>query len=84
MSYVVYLKRSAEKEIDHLPWKIHDRIVERLISLGDNARPVGTKKLFGGKGYRIRVGDYRILYVINEKEKEVEIVSVAHRKEVYR
>jgi len=42
------------------------------------------KKLLGREGYRIRVGDYRILYVINEKERKVEVVSIAHRKEVYR
>ena len=84
MPYAVYLKRSAEKELDRLPVEVHDRIVKRLISLRNNPRPPGTKKLFGREGYRIRVGNYRILYIINEKEKKVEIVSVAHRKEVYR
>ena len=84
MPYVVYLKRSAEKELDRLPAEVHDRVVKRLISLRDNPRPRGTKELHGREGYRIRVGDYRILYVINEKEKRIEIVSIAHRKEVYR
>ncbi|MCK4353595.1 type II toxin-antitoxin system RelE/ParE family toxin [candidate division WOR-3 bacterium] len=84
MLYAVYLKKSAEKELDRLPWEIHDRIVKRLISLRNNPRPLGTKKLLGREGYRIRVGNYRILYIINEEEKKVEIVSVAHRKEVYR
>ncbi len=84
MPYVVYLKRSAEKELDRLPKEVHDRIVKRLISLADNPRPSGTKELHGREGYRIRVGDYRILYLINEKEKKIEIVSIAHRKEVYR
>ena len=84
MPYVVYLKRSAEKELKRLPTKVHDRIVKRLISLADNPRPSGTKELHGREGYRIRVGDYRILYLINEKEKKIEIVSIAHRKEVYR
>jgi mRNA interferase RelE/StbE len=60
MPYTVYLKSSAEKELDRLPTKIHDRIVKRLISLRDNPRPPGTKKLLGREGYRIRVGDYRI------------------------
>lgn len=84
MSYAVYLKRSAEKELDRLPTEVYDRIIKQLISLKDNPRPHGIKKLQGREGYRIRVGDYRILYVIDEKEKKVEIVSVAHRKEVYR
>ena len=84
MSYTVYLKRSAEKELDRLPAKVYNRIIKRIISLGNNPRPLGAKKLLGQKGYRIRVGDYRILYIIDEKEKKVEIVSIAHRKEVYR
>jgi mRNA interferase RelE/StbE len=84
MPYAVYLKRSAEKELDRLPKEVHDRIVKRLISLRDNPRPLGTKKLYGQDEYRIRVGDYRILYAINEKEKKINVVSVAHRKEAYR
>ena len=83
MSYTVCIKRSAEKELDRLPIKVYDRIIKQLISLSDNPRPHGVKKLHGREGYRIRVGDYRILYVIDDNEKKVEIVSVAHRKEVY-
>ena len=84
MPYTVLIKRSAEKALDRLPDQIHDNIVKRLISLRHNPRPPGTKKLYGQEGYRIRAGDYRILYLIDEKEKKVEIVSVGHRREVYR
>ena len=84
MVYAVYIKRSVEKELDRLSKEVHDRIIKRLLTLRDNPRPPGTKKLFAQEEYRIRVGDYRILYLIKEKEKKVEIVSVAHRKEVYR
>jgi mRNA interferase RelE/StbE len=84
MSYAVYLKISAEKELDRLPIEVHDRVIKQLISLRDNPRPHGMKKLHGREGYRIRVGDYRILYVIDDKENKLEIISVAHRKEVYR
>ena len=84
MLYVVYLKKSAEKELDRLPTKIRDRIIKRLISLKDNPRPFGSHELQSREGFRIRVGDYRILYIINEKEKKIDIISVAHRKEVYR
>ena len=84
MPYLVYLKRSAEKELDRLPSDVHKRIVKRLISLEDNPRPHRTKKLQGREGYRIRVGEYRILYIINETKKKVEIVSIGHRKKVYR
>ena len=84
MSYLVYLKRSAEKELDRLPTERYNRIVSRLISLGDNPRPPRAKKLHGREGYRIRVGSYRVLYTIDESEKKIEVVSIAHRKEVYR
>jgi mRNA interferase RelE/StbE len=84
MAYNIFLKRSAEKDLDRLPQKIHTRIVNFLISLKENPLPQGVKKLHGREGYRIRVGNYRILYFIDNAEKKVEIVSIAHRKEVYR
>jgi len=84
MPYTVKLKRSAEKELDNLPTKIHDKVINILLSLKENPFPRNFKKLRGREGYRIRVGDYRILYLIHESDKNIEVVSVAHRKEVYR
>jgi mRNA interferase RelE/StbE len=84
MPYLVKLKRSAEKELEHLPEKIHDRIVAALIALKNNPLPVGAKKLHGREGYRIRVGDYRILYVVDDSKQNIEVFSVAHRRKVYR
>jgi mRNA interferase RelE/StbE len=84
MAYVVFLKRSAEKELDHLPKKAHDRILSHLLELTENPRPSGAKKLQRREGYRIRVGSYRILYTIDDSMKRIEIISVAHRREAYR
>lgn len=84
MSYLIRLKRSAEKELERLPTKTHDRIVETLLSLKENPLPHGIKKLRGHEGYRLRVGYYRILYIIDESKREIEVFSVAHRKDVYR
>jgi len=84
MPYIVKLKRSAEKELDNLPTKIHHKVINILLSLKENPFPHNVKKLRGREGYRIRVGDYRILYLVDESDKNIEIVSVAHRKEVYR
>jgi len=84
MPYTVKLKRSAEKELDNLPTRIHDKVINILLSLKENPSPRNSKKLRGHEGYRIRVGDYRILYLIDESDKNIEIISVAHRKEVYR
>jgi mRNA interferase RelE/StbE len=84
MPYAVLLKRSAEKELNCLPKKTHDAVVEHLRSLTGNPRPPGVKKLHGREAYRVRIGDYRVLYTIDDGEKIVEVVSVAHRREVYR
>jgi len=84
MPYTVKLKRSAERELDNLPTKIHDKVINILLSLKENPFPRNSKKLRGREGYRIRVGDYRILYLIDEPDKNIEVISVAHRREVYR
>jgi len=84
MSYLVKLRRSAEKELDRLPEKTHDTIVAALKALEENPRPVGVKKLHGREGYRIRVGNFRVLYVMDESRNIVDVFSMADRKEVYR
>ena len=82
--YKINIKRSAEKELESLPDKIHDKVVSRLLLLKNNPRPQGVKKLRGETGYRIRVGDYRVLYDIDDENNVLEIYSIAHRREVYR
>ncbi len=84
MSYDVYLKTSAEKELGKLPADADDKIVRSLLSLKNNPRPRGAKALRGREGYRIRVSQYRVLYLIDDKRGRVDIVSIAHRKEAYR
>jgi mRNA interferase RelE/StbE len=84
VSYTVEIKRSAEKEMDRLPDKIHNRISDKILALEINPRPIGIKKLQGENGYRLRVGDYRILYVVNDQLKRIFVYSVAHRREAYR
>jgi len=84
MAYTVILKRSAEKELDRLQQDVHRRITKKLVELEDDPRPPGMKRLQGSDGYRIRVGDWRILYVVNDETKTVEVVAVGRRREVYR
>jgi len=84
MSYTVTLRAAAEKELDGLPEKVADRIIDRLLALEENPRPAGCKKLKGREAYRLRVGEYRALYLINDKAKEVIVESVGHRKDVYK
>ncbi len=83
MKYITKIKRSAEKELDKIPLKVYRQIAKHIFALGTNPRPSGIKKLKEGI-YRIRVGDYRIVYSIDDTTKIVEIIKVKHRKEVYR
>ena len=84
MPYIVHLKRSAEKELADLPRAVHQRIIKRLLTLKANPLPPGAKKLGGGESYRIRVGDYRVLYTIDDTLQKIEVSAVGHRREVYR
>ena len=63
---------------------MHQRIIKRLLTLKANPRPPGAKKLWGGERYRIRVGDYRVLYTIDDAIQKIEVSAVGHRREVYR
>jgi len=84
MRYTLRVRRSAEKELDRLPEFIHERLSRRILGLEDNPRPQGAKKLSHREEYRLRVGQYRVLYTIDDEHKIVEIVAVGHRREVYR
>jgi mRNA interferase RelE/StbE len=83
-SYRVALTTSAEKELHRLPAQTVARIVPRLEHLASTPRPPGCKKLKGGdKEWRIRVGDYRIVYEIDDKAKTVDVTRIGHRRDVY-
>ena len=85
MRYEIIIKPSAEKGLDRLPRSARKRIVEALEKLRANPRPPGAIKLAGEENaWRIRIGDYRILYEIHDKELVVLVVRVAHRKDAYR
>jgi len=84
VKYQVQIISSAEKEMDKLPVLIHRRISRKILSLEDGPRPTGAKKLSGREEYRLRVGDYRVLYTIDDKGHVVTVIVVGHRREVYR
>ena len=83
-NYVVRIKRSAEKELDKLPKKLAQAIDAAILRLELEPRPGGSKRLRGSDAYRIRHGDYRVLYIIDDKTRVVQITAIGHRKEVYR
>jgi len=83
-SYRVALTSSAEKELHRLPNNVIARILPRLEQLVSDPRPPGCKKLKGGDNeWRIRIGDYRIVYVIDDTARTVDVTRIAHRREVY-
>ncbi len=83
-SYEIKWKRSAVKELKQLPKEIIARILQAVESLADDPFPAGAKKLVGSKHtYRIREGDYRMIYDVLSKNLVIEIIRVGHRKDVY-
>jgi mRNA interferase RelE/StbE len=82
--YRITIKKSAAKELEALPKKDLPRIIKRIQTLAQNPRPNRSQKLSGQEQYRIRQGDYRIVYSIEDKESLVDIVKIGHRREVYR
>ena len=83
-SYSLEIKRSAAKELAQVPPKDRGRIVARIQALADDPRPVGAEKLSGQERYRVRQGDYRILYEIEDQVLRIMVVKIGHRRDVYR
>jgi mRNA interferase RelE/StbE len=84
-TFKIEWKRSAIKELEKLPRPMILRIVSAVDNLASNPHPQGVRKLVGTEDiYRIRVGDYRVLYNIVENRLVIEVVRVKYRKDVYR
>jgi mRNA interferase RelE/StbE len=84
MRYQVIIPKSVRKELDRLPDDVASRILARLNELGINPRPADVKKLKGRDAWRIRVGDYRVIYEIHDRVLQVIVITVGHRREIYR
>lgn len=84
MIYNIVLSKSASKELHDLPNQAVSRIIISIMSLADNPRPHGTKKLKGTQNtWRIRVGDYRVVYSVDDIVRVVDIRKIGHRKDIY-
>jgi mRNA interferase RelE/StbE len=83
-SYSVVVKRSAAKAIEALPGDAQIRVVEAIGRLAEDPRPRGCEKLSARERYRIRVGDYRVVYGVDDAIVTVIVVKVGHRRDVYR
>ncbi len=84
MSYRVELTAAAARQVRKLPRLPRDRVLDAIEDLGDDPRPHGAKKLVGEQtAWRIRIGDYRVIYDVFDSELTVTVVRAAHRREVY-
>jgi mRNA interferase RelE/StbE len=84
VAYKIIIKPSAQKDFDSLPDNEVKKISIRLMQLQNEPRPIGVQKLSNQEGYRIRSGNYRILYEINDKSENVFVYRIKHRKEAYK
>ncbi|MCD6150270.1 MAG: type II toxin-antitoxin system RelE/ParE family toxin [Deltaproteobacteria bacterium] len=82
--YKIRIKKSAEKELSKIPEKELLKILDKIKSLSDEPHPTGSIKLTNQEKYRVRVGNYRILYQIEDNILTVFVVKVGHRKDIYR
>lgn len=84
MGYSVTVQRRAQKQIARLPATAQNRIESSLRALAEDPRPPGCRKLRGEEGWRLRVGNYRIIYEIDDEERLITILQVRHRRDIYR
>jgi mRNA interferase RelE/StbE len=84
VSWQIEIARDARKELERLPTQIQIRISKAILALEENPFPHGCKKLKNRDGFRIRIGDYRVLYFADAKTKQIVVGSIGHRREIYR
>ncbi len=82
--YKVLFRNSVKKDFDKIPKKDLRKVLKLISSLSDNPRPSGVRKLSGEDKYRLRKGNHRIIYSIQDSELTVWVVKVGHRKNIYR
>ncbi len=84
MPYRVFLHPSARRQLDALPAAVRPRIEETIRALADDPRPRGCRKLTGAESWRVRVGDYRIIYEVDDEERRVSVGWIGLRKDAYK
>jgi mRNA interferase RelE/StbE len=83
-SWKIEIARSARKELSRFPPEIQTRIAKAILALENDPFPHGCKKLRNRDGWRIRIGDYRVLYFADAKARQIVVGVIGHRREVYR
>ncbi|MEY4876847.1 MAG: hypothetical protein RL708_1996 [Bacteroidota bacterium] len=81
--YKIILSKTAQKQLDKFDDSIANLLLKAIVSLADNPRPTGYKKLKNRAGCRIRVGNYRIIYDIFDNVLTIDVIAIGHRKDIY-
>ncbi len=84
MSYSLFILPRAAKELEELPTDSYERVRDALRGLANIPRPHACLKLTGREGWRIRIGDYRVVCEIDDQQQRVTILDVGHRRDIYR
>lgn len=84
MTYKIEIRRQAQRALDRLPDNDYRKVLDAITDLANSPRPRGVEKVKGSVYWRVRQGDYRIIYDINDKQRLITIVRVGHRREIYR
>lgn len=84
MSYSIFILRRAQRELAQLPADSYERVRNAIFALAQNPRPSGCLKLAGREGWRIRIGNYRVIYEIDDRQRIVTVLHIGHRRDVYR
>ena len=83
MSYSILTLRRAQKQLGQVPGKDYQRVKDAISSLAQEPRPRGCSKLVAREGWRIRVGDYRVIYEIDDSQQVVTVLHVGNRRDIY-
>ena len=84
MIYTVLILPRAQKELAQVPTQSYERVRDAIRALAEDQRPHGCLKLTAREGWRVRVGDYRVVYEVDDQQRTVTVLHVGHRREVYR
>lgn len=84
MKYEIEIERSAIKALEKIPSPDRNKVITAIQSLTSNPRPIGAKKLIGRNGWRIRIGNYRVIYEIRDHVCYILVLDIGHRKNIYK
>jgi mRNA interferase RelE/StbE len=84
MAYWVSIRRKAQKQLDRIQKQHRERVIADVLALAEDPRPPGCRKLRGREEWRVRVGDYRAIYEIDDERREVLVLDIGHRRDIYR